>query len=135
MKEGRSLEGHSAFKTHTFDYLRNEIDRVTLSPDDVSLGRTWYAGTNGRQELFSCAALGNLQMRELIMALKSGLPECVPWALNALALASFCARPDLPSLPSLPGLLPALLQVHPQLYHLSHTVNPGDSTDYWQNAH
>lgn len=50
-------------------------------------------------------------MRELIMALKSGLPDTVPWALNALALSSFCARPELPALPSLPGLLPVLLQV------------------------
>jgi hypothetical protein len=45
------------------------------------------------------------------MALKSGLPDLVPWALNALALSSFSARPELPALPSLPGLLPALLQV------------------------
>lgn len=45
------------------------------------------------------------------MALKSGLPDMVPWALNALALSSFSARPELPALPSLPGLLPALVQV------------------------
>ena len=48
------------------------------------------------------------------MALKSGLPGMVPWALNALALSSFSARPELPALPSLPGLLPALLQVLPK---------------------
>jgi hypothetical protein len=53
-----------------------------------------------------------LQLHKLCMALKSGLPECVPWALNALALASFDNRPEL-QLPSLPGLLPALLEVPP----------------------
>ena len=46
------------------------------------------------------------------MALRSGLPDVVPWALNALSVASFSARPEL-QLPSLPGLLPALLQVPP----------------------
>ena len=45
-----------------------------------------------------------------MLCLRSGLPGCVPWALNALALASFQARPEL-LLPGLPGLLPALLQV------------------------
>lgn len=50
------------------------------------------------------------QLHDLCMALKSGLPECVPWALNAIALASFDSRPEL-QLPSLPGLLPALLEV------------------------
>lgn len=45
-----------------------------------------------------------------MLCLRSGLPSCVPWALNALALASFQARPEL-LLPGLPGLLPALLQV------------------------
>lgn len=44
------------------------------------------------------------------MALRSGLPDVVPWALNALSVASFSARPEL-QLPSLPSLLPALLQV------------------------
>ncbi len=48
------------------------------------------------------------------MALKSGLPDVVPWGLNALSVASFSARPEL-QLPNLPGLLQALLQV---LYHL-----------------
>ncbi|CAL8469763.1 g9305 [Coccomyxa elongata] len=51
------------------------------------------------------------QVQELVMALKSGLPDLVPWALNALAVSSFVPRPGLPTLPSLPGLLPALLQV------------------------
>ena len=48
------------------------------------------------------------------MALRSGLPDLVPFALNALAVSSFVARPELPALPSLPGLLPALLQVPPE---------------------
>ena len=50
------------------------------------------------------------QAQELALCLRSGLPCCVPWALNALALATFQARPEL-LLPGLPGLLPALLQV------------------------
>ena len=51
------------------------------------------------------------------MALRSGLPDVVPWALNALSVASFSARPEL-QLPSLPGLLPALLHVpHTFVFH------------------
>ncbi len=56
------------------------------------------------------------QLHDLCMALRSGLPECVPWALNAVGLASFERRPEL-QLPSLPGLLPALLEVSACLLH------------------
>lgn len=57
----------------------------------------WQA-PQGRVQLQDCrqtekrACARGTQLREITLALRSGLPGVVPWALNVVGLASFQAR-------------------------------------------